>query len=143
MHLPRTLTRRLTTVGSALALAASSLLLASSPASAATSCYGSGCTGLDPATTVCQSDARTVRTAAWGVELRYSPTCRAAWARKTSGGSLDTEIWVHNSQGASRGVYYGGNGTAYTAMVNDKDILAWACEVRAYETRQTDCTERY
>ncbi|MFD8974182.1 DUF2690 domain-containing protein [Streptomyces sp. NPDC059593] len=137
------LARKLATVGSALALAAAGLFLSSAPASAATSCYGSGCTGLDPAATVCQSDARTVRTAAWGVELRYSPTCRAAWARKTSGASFDTVIRVHNSRGASAGVYYGGNGTAYTAMVDDKDILAWACEVRAYETLQTDCTDRY
>ncbi|MFI9211321.1 DUF2690 domain-containing protein [Streptomyces sp. NPDC053253] len=142
MHAPKTLTRRLTTVGSTMALAVSSLLLAS-PASAATSCYGSGCTGLDPATTVCQSDARTVRTADWGVELRYSPSCRAAWARKTSGGSADTVIRVHNSQSAQFSVYYPGNGTVYTAMVNDKDIKAWACETRAYETLQTRCTESY
>ncbi|MGW9037515.1 hypothetical protein ACWGQ4_21520, partial [Streptomyces sp. NPDC055721] len=54
------LTRKLATVGSALAMAASSLLLASSPASAATSCYASSCEGLDPATTICQNDARTV-----------------------------------------------------------------------------------
>ncbi|MFE5716686.1 DUF2690 domain-containing protein [Streptomyces sp. NPDC056501] len=134
---------RLGAVASASVLAATALISAASPASAATSCYASTCQGKDPATTVCQSDARTVRTAAWGVELRYSPTCRAAWARKTSGASFDTVIRVHNSQGASAGVYYGGNGTAYTAMVDDKDILAWACEVRAYETLQTDCTDRY
>lgn len=134
---------RLGAFASASALAAIALISGASPASAATSCYGSSCTGLDPATTVCQTDARTVRTADWGVELRYSPTCRAAWARKTSGASFDTVIRVHNSQGASAGVYYGGNGTAYTAMVNDKDILAWACEVRAYETLQTHCTGSY
>ncbi|MFD0151326.1 DUF2690 domain-containing protein [Streptomyces sp. NPDC055721] len=134
---------RLGAIASASVLAATALISAASPASAATSCYASTCQGKDPATTVCQSDARTVRTAAWGVELRYSPTCRAAWARKTSGASFDTVIRVHNSQGASAGVYYGGNGTAYTAMVDDKDILAWACEVRAYETLQTDCTAKY
>ncbi|MEV4424794.1 hypothetical protein ACN9M0_23895 [Streptomyces sp. R-07] len=50
------LTRKLATVGSALALAASGLLFASSPASAATSCYGPSRDGLDPATTVCQND---------------------------------------------------------------------------------------
>ncbi|MFC9706500.1 DUF2690 domain-containing protein [Streptomyces sp. NPDC056943] len=134
---------RLGAFASASVLAATALISGASPAAAATSCYGSGCTGLDPSTTVCQNDARTVRTADWGVELRYSPTCRAAWARKTSGASFDTVIRVHNSQGASEGVYYGGNGTAYTAMVDDKDILAWACEVRAYETLQTHCTSSY
>ncbi|MFF0556866.1 DUF2690 domain-containing protein [Streptomyces sp. NPDC004266] len=137
------LTRKLATAASALGLAASGLLFASSPASAATSCYASSCTGLDPSTTVCQNDARTVRTADWGVELRYSPTCRAAWARKTSGGSLDTEIRVRNSAGDTHGVYYGGWGTVYTAMVNDKDIVAWACETRAYDTLQTHCTGTY
>ncbi|MFB7592619.1 DUF2690 domain-containing protein [Streptomyces sp. NPDC056169] len=134
---------RLGAFASASVLAATALISGASPASAAIPCQGSGCAGLDPATTVCQSDARTVRTADWGVELRYSPTCRAAWARKTSGASFDTVIRVHNSQGASESVYYGGNGTAYTAMVSDKDILAWACEVRAYETLQTHCTGSY
>ncbi|MBD0711032.1 hypothetical protein BU197_22455 [Streptomyces sp. CBMA291] len=124
-------------------MAASSLLIATAPASAAVSCSGSTCDGLDPATSVCQNDARTIQTADWGVELRYSPTCRAAWARKTSGGSLDTTIWIHNSQGASQGVYYGGYGTVYTAMVNDKGVTAWACETRAYDTLQTHCTSRY
>ncbi|MFF9848846.1 DUF2690 domain-containing protein [Streptomyces litmocidini] len=138
-----TLARKLATAGSALALAASGLLLTSSPASAATSCYGPSCTGLDPSTTVCQSDARTVRTGDWGVELRYSPTCRAAWARKTSGASFDTDIRVSNSQGDSRSVYYGGYGTVWTAMVNDKDIYARACETRAYATLETHCTGWY
>ncbi|MFF3602329.1 DUF2690 domain-containing protein [Streptomyces sp. NPDC002463] len=137
------LARKLATAASALALAASGLLLSSSPASAATSCYGSSCTGLDPSTTVCQSDARTVRTSDWGVELRYSPTCRAAWARKTSGASADTVIRVSNTNGESRSVYYGGYGTVYTAMVNDKDIYAWACETRAYATLETHCTDSY
>ncbi|MFJ2785320.1 MULTISPECIES: DUF2690 domain-containing protein [unclassified Streptomyces] len=137
------LTRKLATVASSLALAASGLLLASSPASAATSCYGSSCNGLDPAATICQNDAQTVRTSAWGVELRYSPTCRAAWARKTSGGSLDTSIHVQNTQGTTYSTYYGGSGSVWTRMVNDKDIQAWACETRAYETLRTQCTGGY
>ncbi|MFE3072593.1 DUF2690 domain-containing protein [Streptomyces sp. NPDC059247] len=137
------LTRRLATVASSLALAASGLLFASSPASAATSCSGASCDGLDPAATICQNDARTVRTSSWGVELRYSPTCRAAWARKTSGGSLDTSIYVQNTQGTTHSTYYGGSGSVWTRMVNDKDIQAWACEVRAYETLQTQCTGGY
>ncbi|MER6095023.1 DUF2690 domain-containing protein [Streptomyces sp. NPDC001728] len=137
------LARKLATAGSALALTASGLLFASAPASAATSCKGASCEGLDPAATICQNDARTVLTADWGVELRYSPTCRAAWARKTSGASADTVISVHNSQGVSRSAYYGGYGTVYTAMVNDMDIYAKACETRALETLQTHCTGSY
>ncbi|MFE0582417.1 DUF2690 domain-containing protein [Streptomyces sp. NPDC058874] len=132
------LLRRLATTASACALAASGLLMASTPASAATSCLGSTCTGKDPSTTTCQNDARTVKTASWGVELRYSPSCRAAWARKTSGASFDTDIKVANSRGASYTTYYGGNGTVFTRMVDDLDITAQACEQRAFGYSCTD-----
>ncbi|MEU1224890.1 DUF2690 domain-containing protein [Streptomyces sp. NPDC005828] len=133
------LTRKLATAGSALAFAATSLLLASSPASAATSCYGSSCNGLDPAATICQNDAQTVM---WGeyvaLELRYSPTCRAAWARFKNGD--EGEIWVQNSLGNKYAVHYPGSGTVWTRMVNDKDILAMACGTFA---KGTACTPEY
>ncbi|MFC9396654.1 DUF2690 domain-containing protein [Streptomyces sp. NPDC057027] len=123
----KSFTRKLATAGSALAFAASSLLLASSPASAATSCYGSSCTGLDPSTTICQNDARTVSWSdRFGVELRYSPTCRAAWARATSSSSdAPMEVHVHNTVGDNYGTYTTGQ-TVWTQMVNDKDIQAQA-----------------
>ncbi|MFJ8434011.1 DUF2690 domain-containing protein [Kitasatospora sp. NPDC094019] len=113
---------------STLALAASGLLFASGSASAATSCYASSCTGLDPASTICQNDARTVAyTAPDGdAELRYSPTCRAAWARAIGGGRVPAIIQVENNQGASYTVMNYGTGTVYTRMVNDKDIQARA-----------------
>ncbi|MEU5811084.1 MULTISPECIES: DUF2690 domain-containing protein [unclassified Streptomyces] len=133
-------TRTLATGVAAFALAVSGLLFASGPASAATSCLGSTCDGLDPSTTVCQNDARTVARSAWGVELRYSPTCRAAWARKTSGASFDTDIRVTNDLNQSYSAYYGGNGTVFTRMVNDKDITARACELRS---TGSNCTDRY
>ncbi|WP_242426794.1 MULTISPECIES: DUF2690 domain-containing protein [unclassified Streptomyces] len=119
------LTRTLATAASALALAASGLLLASSPASAATSCYGPDCTGKDPSTTVCQNDARTVGTTASGVELRYSPTCRAAWARKS--GDTAMTIWVESNTGLSQAAYHTGSGTVWTAMIDDKGIIARSC----------------
>ncbi|MEU5811083.1 DUF2690 domain-containing protein [Streptomyces sp. NPDC047718] len=134
-------TRRSTTLATTLGLAASSLLLASSPASAATSCLGSTCNGLDPATTVCQNDARTVLWAGWNeVELRYSPTCRAAWARKTTG-VPGRGISVTNSLGNSYSTVWNG-GTAYTRMVNDKDIKAWAC-AHWDAGEQHECTAGY
>ncbi|WP_314611778.1 DUF2690 domain-containing protein [Streptomyces stackebrandtii] len=120
-----TVTRRLATAGSALALAASSLLLASSPASAATSCNGPDCTGKDPSTTVCQNDARTVATNSLGTELRYSPTCRAAWARQ--GGGPAMTVWVESNTGLEQAIHYSGNGTAWTAMIDDRGIIARAC----------------
>ncbi|MFF8374640.1 DUF2690 domain-containing protein [Streptomyces sp. NPDC015661] len=119
------LTRKLAGVGSALATAGASLLLASSPASAATSCYGPDCTGLNPATTICQNDARTVATNSIGTELRYSPTCRAAWARQSSNTAMT--IWVESNTGLAENAYYTGSGTVWTAMVDDRGIIARAC----------------
>ncbi|MFD8143921.1 DUF2690 domain-containing protein [Streptomyces sp. NPDC059708] len=123
-----TLTRRLATSGSALALAASGLLFASSPASAATSCYGPDCTGRDPSTTVCQNDARTVYTTSLGTELRYSPTCRAAWSRYNAGGDNAITVGVETNTGLHQEFYYTANGaTMWTAMVDDKGISARSC----------------
>ncbi|MFD6983661.1 hypothetical protein ACFWAX_23570, partial [Streptomyces sp. NPDC059956] len=46
-------------------------LIAAPTASAATSCYAASCNGLNPANTICQNDARTVSTGAFGsMELR-------------------------------------------------------------------------
>ncbi|GGQ34138.1 MULTISPECIES: DUF2690 domain-containing protein [Streptomyces] len=120
--------RKLATTGSVLALAASGLLFASTPASAATSCLGSTCTGKDPATTTCQNDAKTVYWDGWfNVELRYSPSCRAAWARwQGAGGATEPlKVQIENNQGATYSVTTTG-ATVYTRMVNDKDVLARA-----------------
>ncbi|MFJ8473344.1 DUF2690 domain-containing protein [Kitasatospora sp. NPDC094011] len=120
--------RTAASAASTLALVASGLLFASGTASAATSCYASSCTGLDPASTICQNDAVTVRyTAPDGdAELRYSPTCRAAWARASGAGRVPATIQVENTQGASYTVVNTGDHTVYTRMVNDKDIQARA-----------------
>ncbi|MER5204495.1 DUF2690 domain-containing protein [Streptomyces sp. NPDC002825] len=120
-----TLTRKLATAGSALALAASGLLFASSPASAATYCYGPSCTGLDPATSICQNDARTVARNSIGTELRYSPTCRSAWARQSSNSSMI--IWVESNTGLYEEARYTGSGTVWTTMIDDKGIIDRAC----------------
>ncbi|WP_405435357.1 YjfA family protein [Streptomyces avidinii] len=71
---------------SAGALLATGLLAAptASAAAAAPSCVGSACNGKNPAGTTCQNDARTVaesRDPMGAMELRYSPSCRAAWGR--------------------------------------------------------------
>ncbi|MGW5781365.1 DUF2690 domain-containing protein [Streptomyces sp. NPDC003863] len=122
----RPLTRKLATAGSALAFAATSLLLASSPASAATSCYGSSCFGLDPATTICQNDARTVSWSdRFGVELRYSPTCRAVWARAGANSDAPMGVWVEDEHHNFARTYTTGQ-TVWTAMLNDKDIQSHA-----------------
>ncbi|MFD8974185.1 MULTISPECIES: DUF2690 domain-containing protein [Streptomyces] len=142
------LTRKLATVGSALAMAASSLLLASSPASAATSCYASSCEGLDPATTICQNDARTVAETYFpgGIELRYSPTCRTAWARYNGTLAMNFTVMVEreNADGSYSphySAYYYGNGAGvWTRMVNDAGITARAC---GYASGGYSCSRAY
>jgi len=126
------LAHRLGTGGAVMALAASGLLFgAGSPASAATSCYGPTCNGLNPANTVCANDARTIYTTETQVELRYSPSCRAAWARRIGGinGGTDT-IWVVNESGNTYAVDIPSNasGSYYTRMVDDKDQWSRACD---------------
>ncbi|MFF8374639.1 DUF2690 domain-containing protein [Streptomyces sp. NPDC015661] len=141
-----TLTRKLATAGSALALAASGLLFASSPASAATSCYASSCQGLDPATTICQNDARTVGTTSfYDVELRYSPTCRAAWARYPTFTPNRLIIFVQRQDGnGTYSVHTSGSYAVWTSMVNDKDLLSRACGYVDYNSPSTaECTSWY
>lgn len=85
--------RRITPVLAAIAMTTAALLAPVSPASAAPACTGTGCDGLDPSAvgTSCNSQAVTVATVpfrhpasgaltAWPVHLRYSISCRAAWA---------------------------------------------------------------
>ncbi|MEU1405322.1 DUF2690 domain-containing protein [Streptomyces sp. NPDC005728] len=140
------LPRRLGTTGAVMALAASGLLFGvASPASAATRCYGSTCDGLNPANTICANDARTIDTTWSGIELRYSPTCRAAWGRRAGGlnGGVDS-LWVENENGQAYSVDVPSNasGNYFTAMVNDKDIWARACDSVGVDGGY-NCTAKY
>ncbi|MFD5464991.1 DUF2690 domain-containing protein [Kitasatospora sp. NPDC127059] len=133
----RLTTRRIASTGAAMAIAVTGLLLGAgaSPAFAATSCYASSCSGLNPAATTCADDARTIQTSSFGVELRYSPSCRAAWARRASGmnGVGDTiSIWNDSSSAPDFNALHvpaNGSGPYYTRMVNDADIKSRACDV--------------
>ncbi|MGW7582393.1 DUF2690 domain-containing protein [Kitasatospora sp. NPDC054768] len=77
--------------------------LAAPTASAATprvtaGCYGSSCNGQDPVDMGCSPDAYTVESvdsAKGTIELRYSPSCKANWAR-ISGASNGQEFYVYN-----------------------------------------------
>ncbi|MEU6313240.1 DUF2690 domain-containing protein [Streptomyces sp. NPDC047014] len=47
-------------------------------------CYGDYCSGMDPGTTRCAEDAKTIAVKELTgaiLELRYSPTCKTNWAR--------------------------------------------------------------
>lgn len=81
----------------ALAAIACTFLLNTPTAHAATSgCYGAGCNGLNP-TNRCDGDARTVRAMDIGygmLELRWSPSCQANWARFNEYGRSHTAVAV-------------------------------------------------
>ncbi|MFE9772057.1 DUF2690 domain-containing protein [Streptomyces sp. NPDC005931] len=144
---------RTITVLAAAALAAGGLTAASgTPAAAAATggCYASGCEGKDPSQ-YCASDATTPVSGVWlgqaYVELRYSPSCRAAWARISHAG-YDTRdqftpyATVHrNSDGKEYTCWVpqGGSG-CYTRMVNDANVSSfakgmWDSGARIYEGR--------
>jgi Protein of unknown function (DUF2690) len=76
--------------------------LAAAPAAHAASCSYDNCKNVDPQSTDCRSDARNVDSFVYGgsdpglagalLELRYSPSCHAAWVRTTGGNCF--QIWV-------------------------------------------------
>jgi hypothetical protein len=104
-------------------------------ARAAAPCSGSACDGKDPEI-YCGGDARTARQVQLGgalLELRYSPSCRAAWARISSaswtGGSKARPLArvVRNSDGRTYTCFVPSGGTScYTMMVNDANVTSYA-----------------
>jgi len=113
-------------------------LAVAGPAQAA-SCYGATCHGKDPQT-YCSSDATTPVSGKWilqsaaYVELRYSHSCAAAWARISHASPWDprgqlapTVSVFRNSDGASYSctVPVGDTG-CYTKMVNDNGPTSYA-----------------
>lgn len=117
--------------------------LAAAPnASAATSCLGATCNGKNPAATTCANDARTVadnkQAPIGAMELRYSPSCRAAWGRFKISAPSGSKIEIKNKQGKKYTTY--GSGKFYSVMINDKDVKAWAC---GYFSGNTECTWDY
>ncbi|MDA2808036.1 DUF2690 domain-containing protein [Nocardiopsis suaedae] len=99
--------------------------------------------GQNPSTSGCAADAITAKgrdikdgdVVIAGLDLRYSPSCRTAWARVriTPGSSVDGSAKVvRNSDGRSyscSNVWYSetlGVYTCYTAMVNDAGVTSYA-----------------
>ncbi|MFD5433241.1 DUF2690 domain-containing protein [Kitasatospora sp. NPDC127067] len=126
-------TNRLVRVLVGLAVAATALGgLAAPTASAATprvtaGCYGSSCNGQDPVDMGCSPDAYTVESVAstlGTIELRYSSSCRANWAR-ISGTSIGQNFWVQNTNGNIHGWIATGS-TSFGNMVNGS-VQARAC----------------
>ncbi|MFH9983394.1 DUF2690 domain-containing protein [Streptomyces sp. NPDC017179] len=85
-------------------------------------CSGSRCKGLEPTAQGCASDAYTVTSVSTSqglVELRYSPSCRANWAR-ISNAAPGTWFWVQQCNDGYSEQYYVPSGytSAYTYMVD-------------------------
>ena len=102
-----------------------------SPASAA---CGSACDGRDPQpaagkASVCVDDADTIFEVG-GVQLRYSPNCRTAWARQIGDLYWLTGVLVQsfNTNGTLRMTQTDrGTGGPWSRMVNDANLTARAC----------------
>jgi Protein of unknown function (DUF2690) len=116
-------------------------------ASAATpaTCQGSCWNGKNPNTSVCQNDAITpvpaVTYKGATVELRYSPTCRAAWARITP--AFGDVMDVHNSAGLYKYEISGNSNWTWTAMVNDMNLTSRACINYGTGSGVNVCTQSY
>lgn len=92
--------RRVGSVLMAIVLGVALSLVASTPASAA-GCSWSSCNGKDPASMGCGADAYNLESFWYNgssqwlqgtlLELRYSPSCHAAWVRTTGGDCFD--VW--------------------------------------------------
>jgi hypothetical protein len=98
--------RTLTLLGVLMLTAASTLgptAVAHASASAGgPDCYAASCSGLDPSTTNCVHDAYTgaSQEIEGGVlELRYSPSCKANWARYTQYGEETIGTWLREAIG--------------------------------------------
>ncbi|MFB7256094.1 DUF2690 domain-containing protein [Streptomyces nojiriensis] len=82
-------------------------------------CDGDSCASLEPATTTCAKDATTTQTGYdYGVrvELRYSASCHAAWA-KMSGTSAGDRVMVTPKQGNAQEYRQQYGHDAHTRMV--------------------------
>lgn len=131
--------RRAVTLAVALVGIAPLLLLGTAlRANAATSCYASSCTGLSAANTTCVNDAYVAEqanlydgsTLIGNVQLKYSPACRATWARVVAYNNNGTIGWVQSNQNAYLWEQCNGNGPAgtgcNTAMINDANMTSYA-----------------
>ncbi|WP_328905410.1 XRE family transcriptional regulator [Streptomyces sp. NBC_00234] len=103
-------------------------------------CAGADCTGQDPEAMGCGGElARTVSTATVGgslVEVRYSKTCAASWARITKAAPGDTVRISAGADGQDGTVGAEADTDAYTPMVAvKKSADATACATLASGTK--------
>ncbi|MGW0555099.1 XRE family transcriptional regulator [Streptomyces sp. NPDC002926] len=111
----------------------------SPPLPAGVKCSGDDCTGQDPEAMGCGGQfAKTVSSATVGkalVEVRYSKTCQAAWARITQAAPGDTVQITVGGKGAQNGLV-NADKDAYTPMT----AAAAPADVKACATLKTGTT---
>ncbi|MFF7146216.1 DUF2690 domain-containing protein [Streptomyces sp. SID2888] len=127
--------KQLAAAGLGLALALGGIAVAPAADAATTAgCTGASCYGKDPDAMGCGGDAYTaasVNTAHGLVEIRYSPVCKANWAR-ISNAPAGTWFWVQNSNGQEQQFYLpSGYTSGWTYMV-DGTVKARAGNGDAY-----------
>ncbi|OPF84724.1 hypothetical protein VT50_0201565 [Streptomyces antioxidans] len=106
-------------------------------------CAGQDCTGRDPRAMECGTAATTTADVTVGsayVEVRYSKTCKAAWARiagATPGDAIQVEgPGVNGGAASSRSGRAGADGEAHTKMISvDSAARATACATLGGGTR--------
>jgi len=116
------------------------LLLAgtASQANAATSCYATSCTGLAAASTTCVNDAEVIYSdniveggyVVGNIQLKYSPSCRATWARVISEFPYGSEAYIQRTNQESVYEYCYSGGAAGTGcntpMLDDANVTSYA-----------------
>lgn len=134
--LTRTSIRRGTAAALLTSAAIAALSVTTTPATASTTanlsptgvCDGVSCNGQDPAQAGCASGAYTAASKTdQGVllELRYSPSCHANWARITPA-QWGWHFTVYNDNGDHQDFRAFGGSSAWTNMVNGYP-KSWAC----------------
>ncbi len=111
---------------------------------AASRCTGEGCTGKDASAAGCASGAVTKASfsgASVRVELRYSPSCHAAWAKATAAPAGQTLMVENARDQRSRITVRPGQSTVWTPMV-DGTVKARACLGQA-DSDVLTCTNWY
>ena len=97
----------------------------------AAGCYGTGCTGKDPQANCSESpittlESRTLRGVGgspYSIQLRYSPTCLAFWARgiREDCAILQT-LWVHIAEEQQKSIILDGERTWVTSRVQRSQV---------------------
>ncbi|MEU3569615.1 DUF2690 domain-containing protein [Kitasatospora sp. NPDC036755] len=104
-------------------------------------CQAVGCAHKDPKTTGCGKDARTLQTQVVGkvvVYLRYSQTCRAAWAAITEGQPKDYATITDGTGDSETALIHWGYDN-YSPMLNAADPTV-TFQVCGYQPAGHDCT---